>query len=391
MDAMYVLLFIVIIVLLIANQKSLLQKIDELERSIWDIQILVKNSRDPEQTIPQQKFAQERENSLAKADLEKSPDDSIPVVPVVRNVISDQISQIRKPLNIPPVDNFPEETRLSFFERYPDLEKFIGENLVNKIGIAILVLAIGFFVKYAIDNNWVGPAGRVGIGMLCGGILVAIAHRLRNSFKAFSSVLVGGGLAVFYFTITLAFHQFHLFNQTVSFAILIVITCFSVILSLLYGRQELAVIALVGGMSSPFMVSTGSANYNALFIYFIILNAGLLVIAYYKAWRILNISAFALTVLVLTGVIYTLPGKSAGISFIYISILYLVFFLINIANNIKENKTFIASDFTILLVNTALYFSAGLYLLTVMHNEQLRETFLRQHRRSKSVILFYII
>ena len=61
-------------------------------------------------------------------------------MPVVRNVISDQISQIRKPLNIPPVDNFPEETRLSFFERYPDLEKFIGENLVNKIGIA----SIGF-------------------------------------------------------------------------------------------------------------------------------------------------------------------------------------------------------------------------------------------------------
>ena len=50
------------------------------------------------------------------------------------------------------------QPKLSFFERYPDLEKFIGENLVNKIGIAILVLAIGFFVKYAIDNNWVGPA-----------------------------------------------------------------------------------------------------------------------------------------------------------------------------------------------------------------------------------------
>ena len=52
---------------------------------------------------------------------------------------------------------------LSFFERYPDLEKFIGENLINKIGIAILVLAIGFFVKYAIDNDWVG-ASRAGLG-----------------------------------------------------------------------------------------------------------------------------------------------------------------------------------------------------------------------------------
>lgn len=94
----------------------------------------------------------------------------------------------------------------SFFERNPDLEKFIGENLVSKIGIAILVLAIGFFVKFAIDSDWIGPVGRVGIGLLAGGILVFLAHRLRTNYKAFSSVLVGGGLAVFYFTITLAYH-----------------------------------------------------------------------------------------------------------------------------------------------------------------------------------------
>src|SRR5277367_2125988 len=75
-----------------------------------------------------------------------------------------------------PVSRGQEPPRPGFFERHPDLEKFIGENLVSKIGIAILVLAIGFFVKYAIDNNWVGPAGRVGIGILCGGILIGIAH-----------------------------------------------------------------------------------------------------------------------------------------------------------------------------------------------------------------------
>lgn len=64
-----------------------------------------------------------------------------------------------------------------------DWEKFIGENLISKIGIAILVLAIGFFVKYAIDNDWIGPAGRVGIGLLCGAILIGLAHRLPSQTK----------------------------------------------------------------------------------------------------------------------------------------------------------------------------------------------------------------
>jgi uncharacterized membrane protein len=294
-------------------------------------------------------------------------------------VISDSLSAIRRPVKTSdfhePKPAQPKEPKPSFFESHPDLEKFIGENLINKIGIAILVLAIGFFVKYAIDNDWVGPVGRVGIGIVCGGILIAVAHALRNSYKAFSSVLVGGGLAVFYFTITLAFHQFHLFSQTVAFIILIVITIFAVLLSLLYDKQELAVIALVGGFASPFMVSTGHANYDALFIYLLILNIGLLVIAYFKAWRVLNIVSFVFTVIVFASVLYTLTPPSYHTGFIYASIFYVLYFIINVAHNVKENKKFIASDFTILLSNTALYFAAGLYLLTVMKEEQFRGLF----------------
>lgn len=269
----------------------------------------------------------------------------------------------------------PAEPQLSFFERHPDLEKFIGENLVNKIGIAILVLAIGFFVKYAIDKEWIGEAGRAGIGILCGSILIGIAHRLRNNYKAFSSVLVGGGIAVFYFTITLAYHQFHLFGQTPSFIILIVITGFAVLLSLLYNRQELSVIALIGGLASPFMVSSGQANYQALFIYLVILNAGLLIIAYNKSWRILNIAAFALTVMVYAAALFTMPETGYPTGFLFASILYILFFSINIANNIKENKAFIAADFSILLSNTALYFAAGMYLLYAMHYQQFQGLF----------------
>jgi len=267
------------------------------------------------------------------------------------------------------------EPRPSFFERYPDIEKFIGENLINKIGIAILVLAIGYFVKYAIDSNWIGPVGRVGIGFICGGILLGFAHKLRNNYNAFSSVLVGGGLAVFYFTVTLGFHQFNLFSQTAAFVILVVITAFAVALSLLYDRQELAVIALVGGLASPFMASNGSANYHALFIYMLVLNTGLLVIAYNKAWRILNLLAFILSQLVYVSVLFTVDTKGSGATLLYGGIFYLLYFAINIANNVKESKKFIASDFGILLSNTAIYFAAGLYLLTNMELTQYRGLF----------------
>lgn len=260
------------------------------------------------------------------------------------------------------------EEKKGFFERHPDLEKFIGENLVSKIGIAILVLAIGFFVKYAIDNDWIGPVGRVGIGVLCGGVLIGLAHWLRKNYSAFSSVLVGGGLAVLYFTIALAYHEYQLFGQTMAFIIMLVITAFSVVLSLLYNRQELAVIALVGGFVTPFLVSNGRGNYQVLFSYLLILNTGLLVIAYNKAWRLLNILAFLFTAVLFASWILSLPYDvplatyRGGLWFA--TAFYLLFFAINTAYTVKENKQFIASDFGILLTNTCLYAGAVLYMFT---------------------------
>jgi uncharacterized membrane protein len=386
MELLSITLLIVIICLLITNKSYYKDKVKRLEASILELHQLIRQNtlnKPAEHTNPAPVIKPEEVKKPEPAKPQPLP---LPPAPVTvekqKEVITDPMAAIRRPVNMPhnppppPRPVYKElEPRPSFFERHPDLEKFIGENLINKIGIAILVLAIGFFVKYAIDNNWVSPIGRVGIGVLCGGILIGIAHRMRNSYKAFSSVLVGGGLAILYFTITLAYHQFHLFNQLTSLIILIVITCFAVALSLLYDRQELAIIALVGGLASPFMVSTGEANYNGLFIYMVILNAGLLVIAYYKSWRVLNATAFGLTVLVCLPVLNSLTGPNYITGFIYTSILYLMFFAINVANNIRENKKFIASDFSILLINTALYFTAGLYLLTAMHHEDMRGLF----------------
>jgi uncharacterized membrane protein len=396
MDVLAVFLLVVVIIMMLNHKGSLNNKITNLELKIHELKRIIEQL-----SITRIVNEDVKRADTPKPVISEPPPAPLPEIPVVKpqppaqpeikpqpqtiapeaierqpEVFEDVFSTINRPVKTrdfePPK---PVEPRLSFFERHPDLEKFIGENLINKIGIAILVLAIGFFVKYAIDNDWIGLVGRVGIGIVCGGILIGVAHMLRNSYKAFSSVLVGGGLAVFYFTITLAFQQFHLFSQTTAFIILIVITIFAVALSLLYDKQELAVTALVGGFASPFMVSNGSANYNGLFIYLLILNTGLLIIAYYKAWRILNIVSFGFTVIVFSTVLYTLKPATYHLGFIYASIFYALYFVINVANNVRENKKFIASDFSILLLNTGLYFATGLYLLTMMHDEQYRGLF----------------
>ncbi|MBN9383058.1 MAG: DUF2339 domain-containing protein [Chitinophagaceae bacterium] len=376
MEILVILLFIILIILIISFRNRTMERMDQLEREITRLRegvdrpgVTVKPPEAP--AVKPTPMPKETEPFVPPP--LKKPASQAAVQPS-REITEPHVFRTSSASTGDPAANTgdlrqeaPPVQKPGFFEKYPDLEKFIGENLVSKIGIGVLVLAIGFFVKYAIDNDWIGPAGRVGIGVLCGGILIGIAHFLRNSYKAFSSVLVGGGLAVLYFSIALAYHQYQLFSQSIAFVIMLVITAFAVILSLLYDRQELAIIALVGGFVTPFLVSNGSGNYKVLFGYLLILNTGLLVMAYRKAWRLLNLLAFGFTAILFISWLATLPDNvdvpTYEGAFLFASAFYILFFFINIAHNIRENKKFIASDFGILLANTCLYFAAGLYLL----------------------------
>lgn len=296
------------------------------------------------------------------------------------------IQQVQRPVQqaqqqVPPVPSpqyhapKPPAKEKLFFERHPDLEKFIGERLVTFIGIAILVTGIAFFVKYAIDQNWINETGRTAIGILCGGILIAVAHRLRKSYTTFSSVLAGGGIATLYFTISYAFQVYHLFSQPVALSLLVVVTLFTVLLSIGYDRKELAVVAIVGGFASPLMVKTGEGNFVVLCIYMLILDAGMLVLAYYKKWNVINVLSFAFTLLfygvALQKDIIRNQHAHDYAAFLFATLFYLVFFAMNIVNNIRARRAFDSFEILSLLSNTGLYYGAGFFLLRHMEAQHL--------------------
>ncbi|MDR0230402.1 MAG: DUF2339 domain-containing protein [Flavobacteriaceae bacterium] len=177
------------------------------------------------------------------------------------------------------------------------INKVKNVNWLNAIGIITLVLGLGFFVKYAIDKDWINEVGRVALGIAVGGVIIGIAHKLSSKYHVFSSILMGGGFATLYTTITLAFREYQIFGQTTAFAILIVITVLAILLSLAYKRQELAIFAFIGGMLSPLLVSTGNGNHVVLFSYIFLLNTGVLVVAVREKWLVIDKFSFVLTYL----------------------------------------------------------------------------------------------
>ena len=259
----------------------------------------------------------------------------------------------------------------AFKEKNPDLEKFIGENLINKLGILILVLGISFFVKYAIDKNWINEPARVGIGVLCGSLVMTIAHKLKKNYAAFSSVLVAGAISVFYLTIYIAFHEYQLFSQAVAFIIMVIITAFSTLLSVSYNRQELAILSLIGGFAVPLMLSTGEGSYIVLFTYCAILNIGILTISYFKKWKVVTILAFIFTLLLYVFWLRTNIGKtnfsSVG-ALIFAAVFYFIFSLTIVLYNLKNKGDFSLIEYIILTANTFFFFGFGMVILNDLNS-----------------------
>ncbi|MFV0571648.1 MAG: DUF2339 domain-containing protein [Xanthomarina gelatinilytica] len=254
----------------------------------------------------------------------------------------------------------------TFKENNPDLEKFIGENLINKIGILILVLGVSYFVKFAIDKDWINEPARVGIGILAGSLVMAVAHKLKQNFAAFSSVLVAGAISIFYFTIAIAFHEYHLFSQTVAFAIMAGITTFSVLVSVSYNRQELAVLSLIGGFAVPFMVSTGQGNYVVLFTYIAILNIGILAISYFKKWNIVTLLSFIFTTILFIGWCISEIGSetfSPSGALLFATLFYVIFSVATMLQNLRKKGTLSYIEYAMLIVNNFVFFGLGMTII----------------------------
>ena len=212
---------------------------------------------------------------------------------------------------------------------------FIKDNFLTIFGIVTLVLGIGYFVKYAIDQNWINETFRVMIGIVVGLAIIGTAHKIRKNFAVFSSILIGGGLTVLYFTLTIAFREYHLLSQNITFALLTIVTVLSIVLAFLYNRQVLAIFSIIGGFSAPLMVSTGESNYVFLFSYIVLLNLSMLLMAWRKNWQIISYIAFLFTT------IYSfvwINEAQTPIQFIFYIVLYLLFATTTLINYLRKEE-----------------------------------------------------
>ena len=175
------------------------------------------------------------------------------------------------------------------------LQRLLSGNLVAKLGIVILFFGVAFAIKFALENALVPVELWFALAALGGAILLGIGWRLRLRQGGFGLILQGGGVGVVYLVIFGALKLYQLLPPTFAFALLVAVVALSALLAVLQNAMVLAVIGVSGGFLAPVLVSTGQGNHVALFTYYAILNAGIFAIAWYKAWRVLNVLGFVFT------------------------------------------------------------------------------------------------
>jgi uncharacterized membrane protein len=186
--------------------------------------------------------------------------------------------------------------------REDSLESRIGGRWLLYIGTAALVLGIGFFVKYAFDNNWINQTGRVLIGAAAGLVMVAGGHLIaRRSYALYGQIVAGGGFAALYVSVFAALSFYGLIGRPAAFGLMVLITAGAALAAEVHRSQGLAIFAVAGGFLTPFLVGGDQNAQVVLLSYDAILAVGTMVMAARRGWPILNLLSYAFVLFTFLG------------------------------------------------------------------------------------------
>ena len=170
-----------------------------------------------------------------------------------------------------------------------------GGNTIARVGLLILFIGLAFLLKYAADHEMLPVELRVA-GVAAGGIvLLVLGWRLRESRRGYALGLQGTGVAVLYLTTFAALRLWGLLPAGAAFGLLAAIAVFSAILAIKQDALVLAAFGAGGGFLAPILTSAGGGSHVMLFGYYLLLNLGIVAIAFYKSWRPLNLLGFLFT------------------------------------------------------------------------------------------------
>ena len=251
------------------------------------------------------------------------------------------------------------------------MEYAMASQWLLRLGILILVIGVGFFLKYSFDNDLIKPIGRVAIAAVAGlGLLTIGVRLLGHRYHLFGQGLMGGGLAMLYFSVYAANHFYHLIDDVPSFVLMGLITVLAGGISVQFNSMLVAVLGILGGYGTPLMLSTGAVDFVSLYAYLLLLGVGVLMVCYWKNWPLVNLLSFVCTYTLF----FTTMRQYEVSQFWHVMPFLIAFFVLFSAMIILYklvNKTpSHLLDLAALILNSVIFFSVSYQLVTQAYGKE---------------------
>ncbi len=177
---------------------------------------------------------------------------------------------------------------------------FTQGNIIVRIGGVILFFGLAFLVKYTAEHSTVSMEMRlIGVAVVAI-VLLIVGWRLREREGSYGTILQGLGIALFYLVVFAAAKLYTILSLELAFGLMFVIVLIGSLLAVIQNALPLALFAITGGFLAPIITSDGSGSHIVLFSYYLLLDAGIVGIAWYRSWRWLNITGFFFTFVIAT-------------------------------------------------------------------------------------------
>ena len=268
------------------------------------------------------------------------------------------------PLHVPPRPNVAAPKFVQAMPRSSEsLEGTIGKLWLNRIGIVAILIGVAYFLKYAFDSGWIGPGGRVAIGLIAGiAVLVWSESFRRKGSASFSYSLKAVGIGILYLSLWAASQYFHLIPASVAFVAMILVTASTITLALTQDAEILAVYAMIGGFSTPGLVSTGENHEIILFSYVLLLDLAILAMVAFKPWRRIVWGAMlGTTVMYIGWAAQFYDSTERPVTLLFASLFFVVFALVPLLTPLTRSRWHRGMSITLTLlplVNGGAYFLA---------------------------------
>ena len=276
-----------------------------------------------------------------------------------------------------------------------------------RLAVVIFVIGIGFFLKYSIDHGFIGPHARVLLSTFTGLVMLGVGTRLLGkAYHLLGQGLLGGGFAVLYFSAFASYSFYHLVGALPAFGFMALITLCAGLFAARFNSLLVAILGILGGYSTPILLSTGEKNFPGLFGYLLLLGVGVLGISRRRHWPLLNYLAMLLTYgLAALAISEYFGAADFAVVMPFLAAFFLLFtaamFLYNLVTGVKATLLEILGT----MVNGAAFFALGHGVISTAYSTRavavlalalgafyvlLVYRFLSAHRRDRGLLLAFI-